>query len=128
MSSQFYQELARLDLGIADRWKNVTNDNIKFVINDRAAFTILDPVLNISGKHLKTHKITKGQADAVVKLLERAQFSSGLRDALAELAFEAVELGYFVRGASSPLDVTVVKQRSAREMSGRSNSTAPGAK
>jgi len=59
MSSQFYQELARLDLGIADRWKNVTNDNIKFVINDRAAFAILDPVLNISGKNLKTHKITR---------------------------------------------------------------------
>ena len=126
MSSQFYQELARLDLGIADRWKKVTKDNTKFIIDESAAITILGPVLNISGKNLKTHKITKGQADAVVKLLERAQFSSGLRDALAALAFEAVELGYFVRGASSPLDITVVKTALGQGNVGKIKFYSPG--
>ena len=103
--SPFYIALVALDPGIANRWKKLTGDSLKFEITADGVVAILGPVLNFrTKKALTAHKITKGQAEAIVKLLDSARFSPGVKDALLGLVITAVELQYFVRGAGRPLE------------------------
>jgi hypothetical protein len=100
--SQFYIELAALDPGIANRWKKLTGDRLNVVINADGIVAVLRPVLDF--RNPKTHRITKGQAEAIVKLLDGAKFSPGTKEATAEILLQAVELNYFIRGARSALE------------------------
>jgi|EndMetStandDraft_2_1072991.scaffolds.fasta_scaffold53854_1 hypothetical protein len=103
--SQFYVALSALDPGIANRWQRASGDNLKFELTANAVSAILAPVLDFrTKKALDTHKITRGQAEAIAKLLDSAKFAPGVREALLVLVIDAVELHYFVRGAGRPLE------------------------
>ena len=65
MSSKFYDELAALDRGIANRWKARSRDNPKYELKLKDMVAILEPLLfNNPSK-----KITDNQIKAIAKLV-----------------------------------------------------------
>jgi hypothetical protein len=95
-------ELAKLDPRIARKWKELTKDDLTAVLDENGIVSILRDVLAFDRP--RTHKTTKGQADAIVKLLDSARFAPGAKEFLLELVEEAVKFGYFARGAGRKLD------------------------
>src|SRR5262249_41628532 len=93
--SEFYQKLAGLDRGIADRWRSATGGKLSTTIGPTALEAIIVPTW-------KAKKITASQAQALAML-----FSTKLsQDAGIELVL-AINIAYdndfFFKGSAKPL-------------------------
>jgi hypothetical protein len=74
--SKFYDELAALDRGIANRWKARSHDNPDFRLQPKDIEVILDPLMQPKGM------IKETQVEAIEKLILEGKCTN---DALAVL-------------------------------------------
>ena len=99
LSSAFYNELAALDQGIADRWRTATGDSMRVAIDDRKLEAIMSPVLDAG-------KISGGEAKAIKHLFLKGTFARGTATYLIAMVRAAADNDFFFRGAATPLLTT----------------------
>lgn len=90
--SKFYDKLAALDRGIADRWKARSGDNLKYKIKPKDVMAILDP-LKSKGS------ISEKQVEAINKLMERDCTDEALAVIQIFVKF-GVQAGLFQQGGN----------------------------
>lgn len=94
MSSKFYDELAALDRGIANRWKARSRDNPKYELKLKDMEAILEPLLfNNPSK-----KITDNQIKAIAKLVTEVEWTLEAGLAAQTYVQLAVKYGFMARG------------------------------
>ena len=94
MSSKFYDELAALDRGIANRWKARSRDNPKYELKLKDMEAILEPLL--FNNPSKT--ITDNQIKAIAKLVTEVEWTLEAGSAAQSYIQLGVKYGFMARG------------------------------
>jgi len=80
--STLYDQVAALDKGIADRWKERTHDDPKHKLTPTDIDVIVSPLLKKSDLRRGVARITEKQAEAIVSLVRATNFDKGGVDRL----------------------------------------------
>jgi hypothetical protein len=119
----YYDELAKLDRGIADRWKKRSHENPRFKIRPNDVYAILDPLMKPKGR------ITEGQSDAIAKLILDGQCTNEALAVLQVYIKAGVDAGLFANGGEvlvTPDEFRPVTSAIGAAMTGRISFRSPG--
>jgi len=93
---EFYKTIAKLDRGVADRWKDATGGNLGSEIGAKTLVTIFKPLF-------ETHYITPNQAHAIDWFFTDVKMNDAAKALLAEAVFASYDFDYFFQASKERL-------------------------
>jgi len=121
--SKFYDELAALDRGIADRWKRRARDNPRRRLGPKDAEVILDPLIKPNAT------ISEKQTQAIAKMVLDGEWTNEGLATIQVYIKVGVQLGFFQNGGDvlvTPDEFRPVTHALGAGMTGKIAFKSPG--